>query len=183
MTDSPVDQLVADALDGKQLAESEAYREATFDAAQAAEAAGQVKARPDASSFHLLLALRREAPAAYAALPADVRASVLLDALRTQRYMNDWGMLGSDGYDEEAARALLETGDAARAGLESLLDDDRPARLSGSEEATLSKLYDYRRRDFAFRYLHELDDRPTPFTRDQAERARQIAEHAGPSRR
>lgn len=176
MSASPVDRLVSDSLAGMMLSESEAFREGTLAPAHAAEAAGQVRARPDASSFHLLLALRRAAPDAYLELPAEARAGVLVDALRTQAYLNDWGNLGpGGGYDGPAAAALLEAGEAARPGLLELLDDTRPAPLMGSEEASISKLYRYRRCDFAFRYLCLLDGAPAPFDPDPTARDAAIA--------
>jgi len=48
---------------------------------------------------------------------------------------------------------LLALGADAIAPLRKLLDDRREARLFGSETATLSRLYGYRRNDFAYRYL------------------------------
>ena len=175
MSSSLVDQLVSDSLAGIMLSGSRAYADARFDAAGAGEAAGQIRARPDASSFLLLLTLHREAPGTYRELTPDVRAGVLVDSLRTQPFLNDWGNLGpGGGYDGPAAVALVEVGDPARGPLAELLDDDSPAPLMGSEEATVSTLYKYRRCDFAFRYLCQLAGRDAPFDPDPPDRDRAI---------
>lgn len=114
-------------------------------------------ARPDATSYHLLLSLRRNAPNAYEQIPPATRAAVLTDALRTLPNLNDFGHLGpGGGYDGPAAKPLIEIGEPAIEPLTALLSDERPAPLMGSEEATLSHDHGYRRSDFAFRYLSEI---------------------------
>jgi hypothetical protein len=169
-------RLVQDSLDERLLAQSEAYEDAAFDPATAEIAAREVTERSDASAFHLLMALRDAAPAAYEALPASVRAAVLVDALRTQPELNDWGYLEpGGGYDGPAATALLETGDAAIAPLRALLDDDAPAEMTGSEIAEMAYRLRYRRKDFAYRYLALLLGREPAFEPDPAERDRAIA--------
>jgi hypothetical protein len=167
-----IDALVADAEAGVPLGLSGAYETAHFDAEGARAAAHRIRARPDASSFHLLLALRRESPETYDGLPGQLRAEVLTDALRTLSMLNDfsWMEPGGPGHDWSAGRALLELGDAARAPLVALLDDDRPARLGGSEAATLSMLHDYRRADYAYRYLSKLLGRDPVFAAQPAQR-------------
>lgn len=172
---SLVDRLFADSSERRRLYESAAFQEPLTEA-DVAEAAGQVAARPDASSYHTLLALRRDAPGAYAELPAAARAAVLVDALRTQPELNDFGWLDERShFDGPAAQALLELGDAAREPLAALLADDAPAELGGSEAATLSREYRYRRRDWAYHYLSRLLGRAPAFPRDPAARDREIA--------
>jgi hypothetical protein len=78
-------------------------------------------------------------------------------------------------HDGEAAKALLELGDVAVSCLRPLLADSSAAPLFGSEEATLSSLYKYRRCDFAYRYLVKLRGGEPTFDRDPAERDRVIA--------
>jgi hypothetical protein len=167
-----IDALVADAEAGLPLGISEAFETARFDAADARAAADRIRARADASSLHLLLALRREAPDVYRELSPQVRAAVLVDALREVPQLNDFGWMepGGDGQDRTAARALLELGDAAREPLAALLDDDRPAPLAGSEAATMSHLYGYRRSDFAYRYLARLMGRDPSCAADPGDR-------------
>ncbi len=172
---SVVDRLVADSSERRRLYESAAFQE-PLTPADVAEATGQVTARPDASSYHTLLALRRDAPEAYAQLPAATRAAVLVDALRTQRSLNDFGWLDEHShFDGPAAQALLELGDAARAPLTPLLDDDAPAELGGSEAATISRQLRLRRRDWAYHYLTRILGREPVFPRDPAARDREIA--------
>jgi hypothetical protein len=169
---SPIDALVADAEAGELLGISDAYESARFDADGARAAAERIRAHADASSFHLLLALRREAPAVYGELPPQLRAAVLADALRRLPFLNDFSVLTPDGpgHDRTAALALLELGDAAREPLVALLDDDRPAPLAGSEAATISALHGYRRSDFAYRYLSKLLGRDARFAAEPAQR-------------
>jgi hypothetical protein len=172
---SLVDRLYADSSDQRRLFESAAFQE-PLTAADAAEAAGQVAARPDASSYHSLMALRRDAPDAYAQIPEATRAAVLADVLRTQPEPNDFGWLEENAhFDGPAAQALLELGDAARAPLTALLDDTSPAELGGSEAATISRQYGYRRRDWAYHYLARILGRAPAFPRDAAARDREIA--------
>jgi hypothetical protein len=172
-----IDALVAEGEAATPLGLSDAYQSASFDSETAHAAAGRILSHPDASSLQLLLALRREAPDTYGELPAALRAEVLVAALRDLPFLNDFGWMepGGHGHDTTAAQALLELGDAARAPLIPLLDDDRPAPLSGSETATMSSVYAYRRADFAARYLNKLLRRDAPFAAEPAERDPAIA--------
>jgi hypothetical protein len=171
MTGSAIDRLIEDSINGRLLGQSRDWLTASFDETQAQEAAGQITARPDASSYHLLLTLRRAAPTAYAAIAPEVRARVLIDALRSASYLNDWGHLGpGGGHDGPAAQALLDTGDAAIGPLRELLDDDRPARLMGSESATISSQYGYRHSDYAYRYLRLVRGEDPDFEAEPAQR-------------
>lgn len=172
-----VETLVADGESETPLGLSDGYRSGEFDASSAQAATDQIRAHPDASSLVLLLALRRHAPDAYAQLPADTRAQVLVRALRDLRFLDDFSWMEPDGHgwDSTAAQALLELGDAAVPPLVDLLDDDRPAPLSGSEPATMSHVYGYRRSDFAFRYLNKLLQRDASFAASPAERDGAIA--------
>ena len=107
---------MADGEAGVPLGISDAYESAHFDADAARAAAAQIGERPDASALHLLLALRREAPEVYRELAPELRARVLVGALRDLPYLNDFGWMEPDGHghDRTAAQALLELGDAAR---------------------------------------------------------------------
>jgi hypothetical protein len=176
-----VERLLEDSREDLLLGQSEAYADASFDDASSAAAFREVVERGDASAFHLLMALRDAAPAAYEAIPPDVRAAVLVDALRTQPQLNDWGYLepGGDGYDGPAADALLDTGDSAVPRLLPLLDDASPAEMTGSEIAEMAHRYGYRRKDFAYRYLALLRGREPVFSEDVADRDRAIAELRG----
>jgi hypothetical protein len=114
-----------------------------------ARAAERIAARPDYTSYHLLLAVRHQAPARYRELSADARAAVFAGALAHLPFLNDWGHLGDPIPAGTAMEALVETGPAALPFLKPLLDDRRPAPFFGSEDATLSG--GYRRADFAYR--------------------------------
>lgn len=167
--------LRADSEAGRTLTESKALA-APLSEADAAAAQAAIEADPEAAWYHTLFALRRGHPAIYAALPANVRAAVLCGALGHLSFYNDWGYLDPSGsFDGEAARAMLELGPDAAACLVPLLADTAPAPLYGSETATLSSMYGYRRADFAYRYLLALRGEQPAFARDQAERDRAIA--------
>lgn len=106
-----------------------------------------VKQTPNADGLLPLLLLRQLDPKAFAALPAEQRANVLVDALKNAKYFNSWGL--PNAYSQDAAKATLETGNAAAPGLRKLLQDTRPAPLYGSKEAMASKLMKYRVCDYA----------------------------------
>jgi hypothetical protein len=151
-----LERLLADARVGVLAGESSAFHEARFDSAHECETAtGLLAASPGPTALLLLLALRREAPEAYAAVPASARAETLAAALREYAVLNDFGYLDEDGnsYDREAARALLELGTDAVPALRPLLDDLQPGPLAGSEESTIAYALGLRRADFAYNYL------------------------------
>ena len=179
-----LDRLIEDSKNGLALIESAALAETQLDATSALEARHYVTQSKDATAYHLLFALQTHAPDVYRALPADVRAAVLCGALGQLKWLNDWGYLDpSESYDGRAAKALLETGASALLCLRPLLEDLRPAPLFGSEEATMSHMYKYRRADFAYRYIslisgHEPGFEPNPDQRDPS--IRQLAERLRP---
>jgi hypothetical protein len=159
-------------------AASKAYREARFDDdAERDRAVGWITANPRANALLLLLALRREAPEAYARIPPGARARVLAAALAERAVLNDFGWIGERGagHDREAGEALLELGEDAVPALRPLLDDLSEAPLEGSEEATLGDELGLRRADFAYRYLARIRGRRPEFDNDPAVRDQQIA--------
>jgi hypothetical protein len=157
-------RLIDDALRGETAASSGLVRTLALDAEQTLLALEHLEEHQDASSFHLLMALRRLDPHAYSRVAAEVRAQILCSALQHVIALDDWGYLDPSGsYDGPAAAALLETGDVARSCLVPILDDKRSAKLFGSEAATMSTLYEYRRCDFAYRYLCLLTGKPADF--------------------
>ncbi|WP_433289349.1 hypothetical protein ACQPZQ_38630 [Pseudonocardia sp. CA-142604] len=169
-----LERLLADARVGVLAGESSAFHEARFDSAQDRETAtGLLAASPGPTALLLLLALRREAPEAYAAVPASARAETLASALREYAVLNDFGYLDEDGnsFDREAARALLELGTDAVPALRPLLDDLQPGPLAGSEESTIAYVLGLRRADFAYNYLARIlgcrpEFDPDPVIRD-----------------
>ena len=87
------------------------------------------------------------------------------------RYSNDWGHLQ---YDSDIARALLQTGPAALPYLRPLLDDRSPFLAMGSMEATQSRADQYRRCDFAYRYICLILGSEPEFDRDPENRDKAI---------
>ena len=138
-------------------------------------AVNYIAAHGDHTAYHLLFALRRHALDAFRSLPNITKAHVLSDALVRQTYLNDWGYLDPGGsHDGEAAKALLELGSDVFQPLLPMLDNSQPARLFGTEEATISALYQYRRKDFAYRYLALITGRQPTFEADPQSRDAKI---------
>jgi len=175
---SRLERLLSDAEEDVLAADSEAYESARFDDPGEREAAaGWLRANPTAGGVLLLLALRREAPDAYASIPAESRARILAAAMRERANLNDFGYIDEQGgLDREAGDALLELGEAAIAPLAGELGDMNPGQLEGSEEATLTDDYALRRADFAYRYLARILGLQPKFDPDPAVRDQHIAE-------
>jgi hypothetical protein len=166
-----LDDLIAESQRPITLLESKALRARRLTDEELARALDYVRHHPDASAYHVLFAIQARSPEAYARIPAAERAAVLCAALAYLVYLNDWGHLTVAVKDGPPAQALLATGTAARPGLVRLLDDRRPAPFFGSADATLAA--QYRRADFAYRYLSLLlGEQPTfdpdPDKRDAA---------------
>ena len=174
---SQLERLLADAEDDLLAAESGALEAARFeDPGEGETAAGWLRANPTAAGILVLLALRREAPDAYASIPPETRARVLVAAMRDRGALNDFGYIDeSGGYDRDAGRALLELGDAAVGPLAEELGDMNPGQLEGSEEATLTDAYGLRRADFAYRFLARILGEQPRFDPDPAVRDGHIA--------
>ena len=174
---SQLERLISDAREELLADESDAYETARFDdPAERSATVEWLRANPTADGILALLALRREAPEAYASIPADARARVLTAAMRDRAALNDFGYIDEEGgHDREAGRALLELGDAAVAPLAAELGDMNPGQLEGSEEATLTETYGLRRADFAYRYLARILGVEPAFDEDPAVRDAEIA--------
>jgi hypothetical protein len=143
----------------------------TASAADGLAADEYIRSHNDHSSYHLLFCLKRNFPQRYGDLPESLKADILCDYLSHAKHFNDWGYLApKEPYDGEAAQALLATGRTALPNLEHLLEDRRSAPLFGSEEASLYNLYQYRRADFAYRYICLLLHFPPAFARSPTER-------------
>ncbi len=172
---SSLQALIEDSRQGLTLMESDALAD-WHDTPALAQALRQyIEAHPDHESFHCLFALRRSDEPLYDEVLADTRARVLTAALGHVRFLNDWGVLDVDGCDDgEAGLALIALSVAALPALRPCLDDDRPAPLFGSEEATLSALHRYRRKDFAYRVVARILQMPFRFDPRPADRDRHI---------
>jgi hypothetical protein len=136
------------------------------------EAVGYIETHPDFTSYHLLFAVRKFDPKAYAKLSAETKARVLCSALVNTVMMNDWGGLTLDGL---AAKALLDTGRAALPYLRPILDNNDSALLGGSSSATVSEIYNYRRADYAYRYASLILSREPMFDYNPEVRDKAIA--------
>jgi len=111
---------------------------------------------PDQSLFLGLLALRKISPAEYKKLSADFRVRVLVDALKHAKSFNAWG-LPHIGW-QEAAKALIEEKDGARAALVALLVKGSPdAPIQGLYSYDAYREYRYRLSDYAWALLNEIN--------------------------
>jgi hypothetical protein len=158
---------------------SMAYQEMVARGPKAAAALRAELHEPARASFLGLLALRAMDSTQYAGLPPTFRVDVLLDALRTSRLFNAWGMPHT-GW-EDAARAIIAEGRVAEPGLTRLLDDRRRAPMWGSEDAAESERYGYRVRDYAWALLRAIHGETGPIPVDSAGRDSLIG--AGPTQR
>jgi len=139
------------------------------------EALAYIRKHADFSSYHLLLALRQYYPSSYKDVPNPTQVAILCGALKNTIGLNDWGILHPSGsFDGESAQALLQTGKTALTFLTPILDNDSPAPLFGSKAATTSKIYGYRREDFAYRYASLILGKTPVFRADPKERDKDI---------
>jgi hypothetical protein len=167
-------QAVSQARSGKTSIESAV---AGMSAREIEVARGYIRQHPDVSSYILLMALREQAPETYAVIADETKAKVLCAALAKAMFLNDFGYLeSSESYDGKAAKALIKIGKPAVHCLSELLGDRSKGPLWGSQEATLSSSLQYRRADFAYRYIMLILNRKPVFSDDPAERDRLIAD-------
>jgi hypothetical protein len=133
-----------------------------------------IKKHPDYTSYYLLMALKRYYPASYKDVSNADKAAILCSALKTSEFLNDWGTLEPYGADDTSAKALLEVGKEALGALRPILDDATEAPLFGSKVATASVVYQYRRKDFAYRYVSLILGESPVFDRDPKARDKAI---------
>jgi hypothetical protein len=136
------------------------------------EAFAYIKGHADYTSYCLLLSLRKFYPAAYKAVRNEDKSAILCSALKNTNAPNDWGNFSP--YDGQSAKALLETGRVALKYLVPILDDNGHAYLYGSEESTISIVYGYRHKDFAYRYASLILGKSPVFRADPKERDKDI---------
>lgn len=120
------------------------------------------------TSFLALEALREAAPDVYHSLPSRLRADIYGEALRSSDFYNTWGVPGHQLTD--TANAFIDLGETAVAVLKPLLNDKQEAPLSGSHEATTSKVYGNRLCDYAWVLISEIRHLPYGYSLDRAER-------------
>jgi len=102
-----------------------------------------------------LLLLRKLDEKTYSQIPAEVRSSVLTDALEQSKTFNMWGL--PNFYLEDASKALLECGESAYPRLRRMLSDTRPAPVYGGKKAYMvNKRYQFRLCDYALFFLKRM---------------------------
>jgi hypothetical protein len=139
------------------------------------EALAYIKKHADYTSYCLLLALRKFYPASYKGVRNEDKSAILCSALKNTRAPNDWGhFTPAMSFDDQSAKALLETGKVALKYLVPILDDDSLAQLYGSEESTISIAYGYRRKDYAYRYASLILGKSPVFRADPKQRDKDI---------
>ena len=148
-----ISKLIEESTKKKAVDESNLLNDNPFIAGDVPEALAYIKEHADYTSYHLLLAVRKYAPASYKQVTTDDKVAILCSALKNTTCLNDWGYLEpTSSFNGESAEALLETGKAALKPLSPILDNGESAPLFGSKEHTMSEFYNYRRKDFAYRY-------------------------------
>jgi hypothetical protein len=167
-----VDQLIADAKTKMPLDDSVAFSKGI--PVDEARAIKYIEEHPDYQSYHLLLALRNTNLKAYKSLAPEIRAAVLCSTLREQDFFDDWMppdcTTADQQYASNSEKALVEIGIPTILYLLPLLDDHSVAQDSEYEE---EPEFEYRRADYAFRYICwilKLPDsfQPEPEDRDKA---------------
>jgi hypothetical protein len=134
-------EMVADSAKGVAPFNSPAYEEVV---SRGKDVGPELKAqltKNDRTSFLGLLALRAVSRADYSSLDQRFRVEVLTDALRNSKYFNAWGT--PNGHWGDAGEALIAEGKAIVPSLKTLLNDDRPAIIFGSEGASYYHVKDY----------------------------------------
>jgi hypothetical protein len=136
-----------------------------------ADATGILLQHIQARGSTALLALEslREADRkAYDSIPAAERAEIYSHSLLNSTFFNAWGL---PGYQLTAtSQALIALGDAAIPSLEPLLENQRAAPLSGSQDATTSNVYANRVCDYAWVFIAEIRHQPYTFFENPAKR-------------
>ena len=101
-----------------------------------------------------LLLLRKLDRKSYMQIPAEVRSTVLTDALEQSKTFNMWGM--PNFYLEDASNALLESGQSAYPNLRRMLSETRPAPVYGSKAYMVYMRYQFRLCDYALFYMKRM---------------------------
>jgi hypothetical protein len=136
-----------------------------------AQVQAHIKQHPDYSSFHMLMALRRHHAEEYKTVAAETKSAILADALKQAHIFNNFGHLDSTN---DLGKEWIELGTPAINSLGQILDDKRSAPHIGSEDATMSSVYSYRRCDYAYRYIMLIRGESPAFPRSVDVRDTQI---------
>jgi hypothetical protein len=163
------DQLSKESVKGLEPFNSMAYKELTSRQSVTIDTiTSTVIKNANHSSLLSLLAIRKLSPTVYQKLDAPVKASVYVDALRSAKTFNTFGL--PHGKWEEAAQAIIEAGPVTTRALEALLTDTRPAPMWGSEDYMEYKLYNYRVKDYAYALIIASQKGRLQLSKDTAER-------------
>jgi hypothetical protein len=134
---------------------------------------GKLLTESNRKSLLGVLALRKMNPAAYSSLKSEFKVGVLVDALKTSKYFNTWGL--PHLYWEDAAKAIIEEGKTAKKPLIALLNDTRDAPMWGSDEVLEYKAYKYRVCDYAWALLNAINGTKAEIPADIGARDKLIA--------
>jgi hypothetical protein len=151
---SLLNKLVEQSTAKKEPFNSLAYRELKGRDVPAESLATLVNQSKNGNAILPLMLLRKQHEKEYLALPVEVRASVLTDALQNSKMFNLWGL--PDLYLEDASKALIETGKAAEPALRRMLQDTRSAPVYGSKQYMVYKHYNFRVCDYALFFLKRI---------------------------
>jgi hypothetical protein len=150
-----------------------AYREVTARGRGIAKDLAAAARTQDRRSLLSLVALRKVDADLYGTVDLKIKTAILFDALRTSKYFNTWGL--PHLYWEDAAKAVIQLGDAAVEPLKTLLQDERAAPVWGSEEVMEYKKYKYRVKDYAWALLVEVKGEKLEMPADPGLRDQMIA--------
>ena len=113
-----------------------------------------VKQNTNATGLLPLLLLRKLDNKSYVALPVEMRAKILTDALQSSKNFNTWGL--PHLYLEDASNAMIEAGRSTVPALTRMLSETRPAPVFGSQEYMEYEQYKYRLCDYALFFLEKI---------------------------
>lgn len=139
------------------------------------DATDQLLKHIEAKGKTALLALEawREAdPDRYATFSSQIKAQIYVNALQNNLFYNTWGVPGFQLT--QTAYALIALGDEAISTLKPLLDDQKPALLSGSRDATTSTMYGNRVCDYAWVFISEIKKLSYQYLQHPTARDREI---------
>lgn len=146
-----VTQMEQDVKKGREPFNSPAYREVTRNKkTEGASLLQELTTRKEVS-YITLLALRSIDADRYKQVDQSLKVGILLSEFGRSESYNKWGL--PHLYWEDAAKAVIESGDSAVPGLKKYLTDCKPAPVWGSEEVMEYEAYKYRRCDYALAML------------------------------
>jgi hypothetical protein len=168
-----VEDLVRDAALGKPLFLAE-----RLGAADLEQAKEYIAAHPDHTSSHLLYAIREHFPDTYATIPEMTKARILCSALARAELSFDWGTLypPDQGTEGVGGEAITELRRHALPFLVPILQDRHAVRAAAGSMTPLEETYQYRRADYAYRYICVILKQAFVFDPDPKARDRHIAE-------